>query len=106
MNTPEWTLQDRIRKAREHAALTQVEFAERLGVSRNTLNRWEGGIHAPADSVIQQIAEVSKIPLEWFYSADEAQTVHQGSSVSAVPPKRIVLEWKGDNYALADENGK
>lgn len=94
MNTPEWTLQDRIRKAREHAALTQVEFAERIGVSRNTLNRWEGGIHAPSDALIEQIAKVTNIPIEWFY----APAVESTQRNATTPPERVVLEWDGNNY--------
>ncbi|WP_346844582.1 helix-turn-helix transcriptional regulator [uncultured Rothia sp.] len=106
MNTPEWTLQDRIRKAREHADLTQVEFAERLGVSRNTLNRWEGGIYSPADSVIRQIAQVANIPLDWFYVVDESSTVPLDRLDSPTPPERVVLEWNGDGYTVAQEGGK
>jgi DNA-binding transcriptional regulator YiaG len=36
-----------IRKARDDAHLSQVELAERLGVSPRTLQNWEAGIGLP-----------------------------------------------------------
>jgi DNA-binding transcriptional regulator YiaG len=40
-------LAGRIRKARDAAVLTQVELAERLGVSQRTLQGWEAGMSFP-----------------------------------------------------------
>ena len=36
-----------IKQLRESLLLTQVEFAEKLGVSFETVNRWENGKHEP-----------------------------------------------------------
>lgn len=41
MITPEWTLGDRLEKARKAAGLTQDELADRLGVSKKTVVRYE-----------------------------------------------------------------
>lgn len=38
---------DGIKKIRESMLLTQSEFAEKLGVSFETVNRWEKGHHEP-----------------------------------------------------------
>ncbi|QKS15611.1 helix-turn-helix transcriptional regulator [Curtobacterium sp. Csp2] len=40
---PEWTVQDRMRKAREIRGLTQMEFADETGLSRATIRRVESG---------------------------------------------------------------
>jgi transcriptional regulator with XRE-family HTH domain len=42
-DVPEWTLGDRLRKAREVAGIRQDEIAERLGVSPATISNWETG---------------------------------------------------------------
>ena len=41
--TPEWTLTDRLQKARHVAGLDQVELAARLGVHERTVKRYEAG---------------------------------------------------------------
>lgn len=38
---------DLIIRLREKMVLSQVEFANRLGVSFQTVNRWENGHHEP-----------------------------------------------------------
>ena len=43
---PPFDKQD-IRSIRESLLLTQEEFAEKLGVSFETVNRWENGKHKP-----------------------------------------------------------
>lgn len=73
MNTPTWTFQDRLRKAREHAGMTQSELAEATGVSLNSLNRYEKGQRSPASDVVRAIAQATNVPLEWFYQDDTPQ---------------------------------
>ena len=38
---PEWSLGDRVRKAREWAELDQVQLAEATGISRTTISNYE-----------------------------------------------------------------
>ena len=38
---------DKVRQAREQMVLSQVEFAEELGVAFATVNRWENGVRKP-----------------------------------------------------------
>lgn len=38
---------DDIKKLREDLLLTQKEFAKKIGVSFETVNRWENGKHEP-----------------------------------------------------------
>ena len=39
--TPRWTVGDRLRKAREMIGLDRAEFAEQIGISRNTVTNYE-----------------------------------------------------------------
>ncbi|MBF0808374.1 XRE family transcriptional regulator [Rothia nasimurium] len=90
MNTPTWTFQDRLRKAREHAGMTQSELAEATGVSLNSLNRYEKGQRSPANDVVSAIAQATNVPLEWFYQDDDTQPV-------AIPtgdlPASLTVRW-------------
>lgn len=42
---PIFTLGDRLAKARESAGILQLDLADRLAVSRNTIINWENGQH-------------------------------------------------------------
>lgn len=50
-----------IRLARKTAGLTQIQLAEKLGVSIATLRRWEAGETAPTGTRIIELANLLKI---------------------------------------------
>jgi transcriptional regulator with XRE-family HTH domain len=77
---PEWTLGDRLRKARESAKLEQRELAETLGISRSLVSHYELDRGKPNKSVMRNWAWACEVPLEWL---DEkigilAANPHQG----------------------------
>ncbi len=43
----DWTLGDRLRKAREHAGLQQKDMAKAFGVTAKTISNWEHGRGSP-----------------------------------------------------------
>ena len=97
MNTPTWTFQDRLRKAREHAGMTQSELAEATGVSLNSLNRYEKGQRSPANDVVSAIAQATNIPLEWFYQDDTAQLT--AGSPDLLPPGSTIT-WTPEGLQI------
>jgi transcriptional regulator with XRE-family HTH domain len=64
---PQWTLGDRLRKAREHAGMDQLELANRIGISRNTVSNYElgNGTRAPKVVVLRAWAHECGVPYEW-----------------------------------------
>lgn len=52
-----------IRDARKQAGMTQVELAEKIGVNRATLSKYENGQIEPSISQLDNIAEALDIPL-------------------------------------------
>ena len=50
-----------LRQQRKKAGLTQIELADKLGVSIATLRRWESGETAPTGTRIVEIANLLKI---------------------------------------------
>lgn len=93
MNTPTWTLQDRIRKAREHAGLKQEELAAQLSVTRHTLGRWEKGDNEPPAKKLEALAEATGVPLEWFYAQD-------GEQSEQTTPQRFTIEVNKDGARI------
>jgi transcriptional regulator with XRE-family HTH domain len=65
---PQWTMGDRLRKAREEAGLSQVELAIQIGVARNTIGNHELGVGArgPQRVVLNAWAAATGVPVEWL----------------------------------------
>lgn len=61
-------MKNRIKEIRKDANLTQQEFANRLGIKRNTIATYESGRNAPIDAVISLICREFKINEEWLRS--------------------------------------
>lgn len=87
METPVWTLADRIAKARNHAGLSQAELAEKLPAARNTLSRWERGDMQPSQRSLEAISRATGVSLDWLLQGDPTSPSEAPSAL----PDRIVL---------------
>lgn len=64
-NPPSAKIQNQIRQLRfQHGEMTQQTLAERIGVTRQTVNAIEGGKYSPSLEVAFRIAAVFQLPLE------------------------------------------
>lgn len=68
---PEWTIGDRLRKAREHAGLTQSAAARTLGVSRQSVARYESGDRQPPLPVVMAWALVMGVDMAWLQGEED-----------------------------------
>jgi transcriptional regulator with XRE-family HTH domain len=72
---PDWSLGDRIRKARVTTGMTQTEFAAAIGVKEGTLAAWETSRAHPRSADIVDVAKrietVTKIPASWLLGMDD-----------------------------------
>jgi transcriptional regulator with XRE-family HTH domain len=57
---------ERIKKLRKALDLTQQEFADRLGVKRNTVGQWECGINNVTDATIVFLCKEFNVNEEWL----------------------------------------
>jgi len=53
-----------IKELRKKNKLTQVEFAEKLGVVSITVKRWESGTARPSQLALRQLARLQKKALK------------------------------------------
>lgn len=67
---PQWTLGDRVRKAREHRGWTQRDLSSRLGVSLRTISRWERGDNRPGTGLLVAVAHETGVPISWLLGDD------------------------------------
>ena len=63
-------MNERIKKLRKHLDLTQQEFADRIGVKRNTIANYEIGRNVPIDSVLSLIVREFHVSEAWLRSGD------------------------------------
>ena len=59
-------MKDRIKKIRKALDLTQQEFADRIGVKRNTVGQWECGINPLTDQTISSICREFNVNETWL----------------------------------------
>lgn len=93
-------MKERIRKIRRDLDLTQQEFADRIGIKRNTVANYETGRNEPIDSVVSLICREFHVNEEWLRngtgemftqdSEDEMQALTEKYSLSAAD--RILIE--------------
>lgn len=66
---PEFTMADRLRKAREYACLDQEELATRMGVVRQTISRHElGQVTHPRRITVTAWALACGVDVNWLWT--------------------------------------
>lgn len=68
--TPQWTISDRLVKARHWADMTQEEMAETLGMHRKTLIRHERSDNPPKSFVLAYAAATG-VPVSWLLGLED-----------------------------------
>jgi putative transcriptional regulator len=64
-------LSNGIRAAREARGWTQADLAERVGVTRKTINTVENGVFVPSAIVALKIARAFAMPVEALFFLDD-----------------------------------
>lgn len=72
----ERTLGNRLRDARTEAGLTQAELAQRIGVSRKTINTIENRVFVPSTLVALLLAEGLGQRVEDLFFIEEDAELH------------------------------
>ena len=63
---PDWTLADRLVRARRHAGMEQGELADAIGIARSSLSSYENGHRVPRRPVILSWAMATGVDLGWL----------------------------------------
>jgi transcriptional regulator with XRE-family HTH domain len=63
---PEFTLTDRLRKAREHGGLDQAELAGLMGMSERSIRNYESGRSTPRRPQLIAWAFATGVALDWL----------------------------------------
>jgi len=60
----------RLAAARERFGYSQVELAERLGLSRGIVSQWETGARVPSLEVLKLAADTLQVSIDWLLDRD------------------------------------
>jgi transcriptional regulator with XRE-family HTH domain len=66
LTIPEWTVGDRMAKARIAAGISVAVMCEYLGIHRNSLRAYEKSRTRPPRAVLRLWALRTEVPLEWL----------------------------------------
>lgn len=80
---PQFTIHDRLRKAREWAELEQSELAERIEVDRGSISNYETGKTQRLKSpVIKRWALACEVDLDWIRTGETTPDTPDGLEIS------------------------
>jgi transcriptional regulator with XRE-family HTH domain len=74
----------RLRRVREHRAMTIIDVAEQTGISKSTLSRLETGQRRPTLELLLQLAELYRVPLDELVGAPDV-----GDPRTRLKPRQI-----------------
>lgn len=63
-------MEERLKELRKSLNLTQQEFADKIGVKRNTIAQYESGRNAPIDAVITLICRTYGVSEAWLRTGE------------------------------------
>lgn len=80
------TLNEKIFQCRKRSGLSQEELAERLGVSRQAVSKWELGTAQPELDKLRLLAQTFGVSTDWLL--DDAQEMPQPSQPMPAAPQQ------------------
>lgn len=90
-------LNEKIYWCRKHAALSQEELAARLGVSRQSISKWETGEASPEINKLPLLAQAFGVTTDWLLSEDGIPQEAPVSETAEQPQSRTSWpQWVED----------
>lgn len=89
-------LNEKIYTCRKKAGLSQEALADRLGVSRQAVSKWETGEAEPEISKLRLLAEAFNVTTDWLLSDEDPEPEPESgwtASASAPPPSGPRMDW-------------
>ena len=91
-----------IRALRKKAGITQIDLAEKLGISIATLRRWEAGETAPTGTKISELANVLNTSPEEIVKTEKTESSFHSNLPAATHGGMIVFENNGVRIELPE----
>jgi len=103
----EISLRERIRlnlvSAMEAAGFSQVQLAEKLGISKGTVNNWIRGNNSPDVDMVPKICKVLNISILSLYSPTQLESTVEMQNTPSISSEALQL---AQDYDKLDDHGK
>lgn len=91
------TIGKRIQSLRKHHVLSQQTLAEKLGVSRQTIGKWEADLSLPDLEMLIAMAEIFEIPLVELLGIEEKANTSDSISEFYEQIQAVLINLQKDN---------
>lgn len=71
-------LQEKLHCLRKENGISQIELAEELDVSRQTISRWEAGTSVPTTENLMRLSKLYHVPLDVWMNKDRVPSAVSG----------------------------
>ena len=86
----DYIIAEKIKLLRENAGLSQKSLADKLGITRSSVNAWELGISVPSTQYIVELATLFKVSTDYLLNFNNTKAINiDGLSDKEV---KIILE--------------
>lgn len=86
------TSQSRIRLARRHAALSQLQLAQAVGVQRSAVSHWEANPpKTPKVAHLREVARTTGVQFEWLATGRGTMGLSDEVRMASVPTAEALL---------------
>ena len=72
-------------RVRQDHRLSQEQFAQSLGVTRQAVSRWEMGISIPSHSTLKQISEIYEVSIDTILNNQSCDNTPSESKAPMIP---------------------
>ena len=91
-------MNDRLKKLRKAFDLTQQEFADRIGVKRNSLANYETGRNTPIDAIIVSICREFNVNEEWLRTGAGDMFLPVDRNTDLARLTKLLLNEENDSF--------
>lgn len=91
-------MSERLKKLRKALDLTQQEFADRLGIKRNTVAQYEIGRNEPIDAVIISICREFDVNEEWLRTGKGDMFLSLDRNADIARLTKLLLNEESDSF--------
>lgn len=91
-------MNDRLKKLRKALDLTQQEFADRIGVKRNSLANYETGRNTPIDAIIVSICREFNVNEEWLRAGAGDMFLPMDRNEDLARLTKLLLNEESDSF--------
>ncbi len=104
VNSSDYTLGERICKARDASNLSTAQLARRLDIKTSTLQSWESDRSEPRSNKLVLLAGILNVSPTWLLVGRGTPPVSESSTTSDLDSMRVALDRvQRQAQALADE---